>query len=244
MAALRECISISHLSIYRPSSFVCVTERERERERAEWGRRKAGKWEGGTRLWQVSIVNCQVVVCCCHWQFANGIWQALSLIPARVERSRSGSGSWSQLIIEWILCKLAIWGLFLTLKRRSPRLASPGLASPRVCPEVVKVAAQLTAAGPWRMNMMMSVAKLCVSLSEKSSKGITFFCPISSTVLCTKATNFSEAHRNDTMPIGPLTHWCQLCCWWAEESQEWWNDSRHSWQTNTNIWGMRMRMRM
>lgn len=141
MPALHECISISHLSIYRPSSIVCVSVREVE----------GGRQEGGTTLWQVSIVNCQVV-CCCHWQFANGIWQALSLIPARVGELELELESESTHRVDFMQI-----GNLRSVFDFEEALTSPCLSSPFVCPEVVKVAAQLTASSQCRRMMMTLV---------------------------------------------------------------------------------------
>lgn len=207
-AALRECISISHLSIFRPSSIVCVSVR--------------AKQEGGTTtLWQVSIVNCQVV-CCCHWQFANGIWQALSLIPTRV-------GSWGVAVAVGVNSSS---GLYANWQFEVCFWLWRGAHLSRVCPEVVKVAAQLTASSPCRRTMMTSVIMMTSPPFEcdqivrvavcEIQKGIAFFLPIwvpfyghnththaqHETQDSTRrrdapqqATKFSEAHRNDTMPI-------------------------------------------
>lgn len=166
MPALRECISISHLSIFRPSSIVCVSVREIE----------GGRQEGGTTLWQVSIVNCQVV-CCCHWQFANGIWQALSLIPTRV-------GSWGVAVGVGVNSSS---GLYANWQFEVCFWLWRGAHLSRVCPEVVKVAAQLTASSPCKRTLMTlvimmtslpsSVTKLCVSQFAKFKKESHFFFP-------------------------------------------------------------------
>lgn len=111
-------------------------------------------------------------------------------------------------------------------------LTLPRLSFSYVCPEVVKVAAQLTASSPCRRTLMtlaiimMSPPFECGQIVRVAvceiQKGIAFFLPIwvpfygHNTHTLTQhdiqdstrrrdapqqATKFSEAHRNDTMPI-------------------------------------------